>query len=341
MSTRSSSETHADECQTEKKGWYLGKYLSKARSRFSSANKGDPNLTSRSTSLPLMRSSSHPQLLFTSRDSAPTQTSALKCSSLPQVGTVRVESHGVKYLSSNIARPSFSVSVEGDTLSSALATFDMTFAFSDISSEVLITVLEEYFVPQPLHVSEGNLNTSSSDRSASGAVVGQIVLPVAQYLHLTQASAPTLEWRLFFPLYNSANSKLVSITSDDSPLPAPEPISIGRFRAARYLGTSAQTGLRRPREAIGFMRLRVTVFLPAKVAPYRLYFAEISPFANASASVAVQRKKSSVQATTRPASIQWAVTENLRRVKAALQTPAFIRPFTRLPETFVLTGVSL
>jgi hypothetical protein len=150
-------------------GWYPGKYIGRKLnnpSRNESSNQQSGSSPTSGSSAKIQKSSSS---LIRSK---PIKKS---------IGKISVESFGMKFLSSS--RPTFQVKVENDLFSSSLATFAHTFNFSDISTEILITIIEEYSVTR------------------SPEVVGQIVLPVHQYFSILKALSPKREWFMFLPVY--------------------------------------------------------------------------------------------------------------------------------------------
>lgn len=102
------------------------------------------------------------------------------------IGKILVESFGMKYLSA--VRPSFQVIVEKEIFTSNMATFNHTFMFSDISTEILLLVMDE---------------SSSKSKSIQ---YGQIVIPVAHYISISKVLPTSREWRMFLPLYKSGRA---------------------------------------------------------------------------------------------------------------------------------------
>jgi len=161
------------------------------------------------------------------------------------IGKVKIESFGMKYLSA--VRPSFQLVVEKEIFTSTMATFNYSFTFSDISTEILVLVMDE---------APSSVNKSSK----SAQPFGQIVIPIANYISLFKALPTSRQWHMFFPLYKNGRA--------------------GRFRdgcssiASSSSSSSSGSGLPKTREKIGFVDLAVTVQLMDSHMPiYRYYFA--------------------------------------------------------------------
>jgi hypothetical protein len=154
------------------------------------------------------------------------------------IGNCHLQIYGLKYPS--LTNPSVRVELDGDVRNYEDLTefFEENLTIFDISSQVVITLMENY--------------------SIGGAeIVGQIILPLSAYLGMNKPLPAIREHRMFFPVRPLLPSSRSSANVDQ----------VGVFRSG-FEGANG-SAMTKPRQALGFIDMKMELTLiDAKMASF-------------------------------------------------------------------------
>lgn len=225
-------------------GWFPGKYASKAIRRASATSSSHDAAAAVAATSAAQSSAQRPKSEGLRRRSVlttpvtPTSASGLEKMSVPTprptshrafgdartpIGNCHFQIFGLKYPTPT--RPIVRVELDGDIRNYEDLTefFEENFTIYDVSSQVVITLIESYSVGGP-------------------EVVGQIVLPLSAYLGMSKPLPAIREHRMFFPLRGERSWD-----------------QMGVFRGGfETLPGSAMT---KPRQALGFIDMKMEISL--------------------------------------------------------------------------------
>jgi hypothetical protein len=151
------------------------------------------------------------------------------------IGNAHLQIFGLKY--PTLTNPSIRVELDGDIRNYDDLTefFEENLTIFDISSQIVITLIENYTVSNP-------------------EAVGQIILPMSAYVGMSKPLPSIREHRMFFPVRNGGT---VTSVTKGSALSQCDQIGVLRGGFDGVTG-SAMT---KPRQALGFIDMKLEVSL--------------------------------------------------------------------------------
>lgn len=183
----------------ESSGWYPGKYVRRF-SRRDVTSPESPQKVSSDSQLISEENLNTDDVVSTASNTTRNSSKSVGLETVgkidfplfPVIGEVKIDIFDLKYLS--VTKPRLVITVEG--VSKSLVSWSNicteTFNFTDISSDILITIVDE---------------------SAESDVVGRIIVPIIQFIGLTKTVKPKRQLRQFFP-FLPASARLKSNGSE-------------------------------------------------------------------------------------------------------------------------------
>jgi hypothetical protein len=229
----------------DKEKWYPGKYI-RRRNASSVTDPPDGDVQKRGsgwTATPstggkdMQSAGLQPLTSFTGEQNGTSGASAVSSSGLDPVAQVLITIHETKYLPTT--RPNLSISVEGYSQRARGQAGDiLSFSVRDISSDIVISLSEEYVV--------------SSGSARAQDVKGVILIPILSFIGFPRAHKPTKQWRQFYPPFSTVENTTRKYSGGLENVP--------------------DSALTKPRQSLGFVSITIQVLMSRPI--YSCYLAD-------------------------------------------------------------------